>query len=630
MCGIVGSINIKWSEDPLLSIINRGPDYQDFINIKNVFLGHTRLSIQDLSSLGNQPMQSSDGRFTLVYNGEIYNHWQIRENLIKKGYTFNSTSDTETLMYSWVEWGQDAINYFNGIFAFAIHDMKENKLFIVRDHFGVKPLYIYSKGGEIAFSSEIKAFINIKDFDATLNFESIVNYLTFLWSPGPRTMYKYVNKLIPGQIIEIDTKTLATKQNRVPPSKLFNGEYWDLSESEWIKKIDDKLNVAVEKQLLSDAPLGYFLSGGLDSSLLVAIAKTQRPNNKLECFTIDQFKDSSGDGFIDDLPYAKKVAKYLDVSLNIIDGRDDWVNLFDKMIWQLDEPQADLAPINVSIISSFAKNMGIKVLIGGAGGDDVFSGYRRHQALLLNSKLDYFPSYLFKMLSSLIQDIPFSNTKIRRLKKFSRDWGADDFDQLLGYFNWLPSNHFVFEMFSNKSLSKILDYNPYSYGKKILSECSVMSKLDQLLVLEQKTFLIDHNLNYTDKLSMVEGVEARVPYLDFDLVKLAGHIPQSMKMKNNIPKYILKKVAEKYLPKDVINRSKTGFGAPVKELMKNEFTNLISKDLSKENIEKDGIYNYPVIEKMITDNDRGKADYSYNILSLLSIQSWLKQFPWTI
>ena len=630
MCGIVGSINIKWSEDPLLSIINRGPDYQDFINIKNVFLGHTRLSIQDLSSLGNQPMQSSDGRFTLVYNGEIYNHWQIRENLIKKGYTFNSTSDTETLMYSWVEWGQDAINYFNGIFAFAIHDMKENKLFIVRDQFGVKPLYIYSKGGKIAFSSEIKAFINTKDFDSTLNFESIVNYLTFLWSPGPRTMYKYVNKLIPGQIIEIDTKTLATKQNRVPPSKLFNGEYWDLSESEWIKKIDDKLNVAVEKQLLSDAPLGYFLSGGLDSSLLVAIAKTQRPNNKLECFTIDQFKDSSGDGFIDDLPYAKKVAKYLDVSLNIIDGRDDWVNLFDKMIWQLDEPQADLAPINVSIISSFAKNMGIKVLIGGAGGDDVFSGYRRHQALLLNSKLDYFPRYLFKMLSSLIQDIPFSNTKIRRLKKFSRDWGADDFDQLLGYFNWLPSNHFVFEMFSDKSLSKILDYNPYSYGKKILSECSVMSKLDQLLVLEQKTFLIDHNLNYTDKLSMVEGVEARVPYLDFDLVKLAGHIPQSMKMKNNIPKYILKKVAEKYLPKDVINRSKTGFGAPVKELMKNEFTNLILRDLSKENIEKDGIYNYPVIEKMITDNDRGKADYSYNILSLLSIQSWLKQFPWTI
>ena len=443
-------------------------------------------------------------------------------------------------------------------------------------------------------------------------------------------MYKYVNKLIPGHILEVDIITLETKSVRVQKEPIFKGDYWDLSESEWIKKIDDTLNVSVEKQLLSDAPLGFFLSGGLDSSLLVAIAKTQRPNDKFECFTIDQFKDSSGDGFIDDLPYANKVAKYLDVSLNIIDSRDDWVDSFDKMIWQLDEPQADLAPINVAIISRLAKSMGIKVLIGGAGGDDVFSGYRRHQALLLNNKLDYFPKYLLKMLSSLIQDIPFSHTKIRRLKKFSRDWGANDFDQLLGYFNWLPSNHFIFEMFSNKSLSKILGYNPYSYGKKILSESSVMSKLDQLLILEQKTFLIDHNLNYTDKLSMVEGVEARVPYLDFDLVKLAGHIPQSMKMKNNIPKYILKKVAEKYLPKDVIYRSKTGFGAPVNELIKNEFKNLILKDLSKENIEKDGIYNYPIIEKMIMDNYRGKADYSYNILSLLSIQTWLKQFPWTI
>jgi len=630
MCGIVGSINTKWVNNPLDSISHRGPDYQDSINFKNVYLGHTRLSIQDLSSLGNQPMQSSDGRFTLVYNGEIYNHWQLRENLIKKGYTFNSKSDTETLLNSWREWGKDAVKYLNGIFAFSILDKNENKLYIVRDRFGVKPLYVYQKNDSFAFSSEIKALINVNSFDPLINYESIVNYLTFLWSPGSHTMYKYVNKLIPGHILEVDIVTLETKSVRVQKEPIFKGDYWDLSEEDWIKKIDDKLNTAVEKQMLSDAPLGFFLSGGLDSSLLVAIAKTQRLNNKLECFTIDQFKDSSGDGFTDDLPYANKVAKYLDVSLNIIDSRADWVDSFDKMIWQLDEPQADLAPINVAIISSFAKRMGIKVLIGGAGGDDIFSGYRRHQALLLNNKLDYFPKYLLKMLSSLIQDIPFSHTKIRRLKKFSRDWGANDFDQLLGYFNWLPSNHFIFEMFSNKSLSKISDYNPYSYGKKILSECSVMSKLDQMLILEQNTFLIDHNLNYTDKLSMVEGVEARVPYLDFDLVKLAGHIPQSMKIKNNIPKYILKKVAEKYLPKDVIYRPKTGFGAPVKELIKKEFKNIISKDLSKEIIEKDGIFNYPIIEEIIMDNYRGKADYSYNILSLLSIQSWLKQFPWRI
>jgi len=296
------------------------------------------------------------------------------------------------------------------------------------------------------------------------------------------------------------------------------------------------LNVAVERQLLSDAPLGFFLSGGLDSSLLVAIARAQRSNNKLECFTIDQFKDSRLDGYTDDLPYANRVAEHLGVSLNVIDGRNSWVDSFDKMIWQLDEPQADLAPINVSVISRLAKSKDIKVLIGGAGGDDVFSGYRRHQALLLNNKLEFLPKNLLKILSNLIQIIPFSNTKTRRLKKFSRDWGENNMDQLLGYFNWLPSNHFVSKMLSDKFLLKIPDYNPYSYGEKLLSECSNMSKLDQMLILEQNTFLIDHNLNYTDKLSMVEGVEARVPYLDFDLVELAGHIPESIKMKSGTAK----------------------------------------------------------------------------------------------
>jgi len=457
---------------------------------------------------------------------------------------------------------------FNGIFSFAILNVKDNKLFIVRDRFGVKPLYIYHKNNTLAFSSEIKALINIKDFDSSINYESIVNYLTFLWSPGSRTMYKYVNKLIPGDVLEVDINTLEQKQFSTKKKELFRGESWDLPEDEWIKRIDESLNIAVERQMLSDAPLGFFLSGGLDSSLLVAIAKSQKPNEQIECFTIDQYKNSEGDGFVDDLPYAKKVSNHLDVSLNIIDSRADWLNSFDDMVWQLDEPQADLAPINVVSIARFAKNMGIKVLIGGAGGDDIFSGYRRHHALLLNNKIDYLPKVLLKILSSLIRHIPYSHTKIRRLKKLCRDWGADDFTQLLGYFNWLPTNEFVYGLLAETSIQKVSDYNPYSYAINLLSKNPNLSKLDQMLLLEQNTFLIDHNLNYTDKLSMVKGVEARVPYLDFNLFELAGHLPQNMKIKNNVSKYILKKVAEKYLPTEIIYRSKTGFGAPVKELIK--------------------------------------------------------------
>ena len=480
MCGIVGSINTEWAKNPVGSILHRGPDNQSSFKFENVFLGHTRLSILDLSDLANQPMMSSDERFVLVYNGEFYNHRVIRKDLLKKGYKFKSTSDTETLLYSWAEWGVECIQYLKGIFAFSILDKKENKLFIARDRFGVKPLYIYQKNNTIAFSSEIKALINISNFDSSINYESIANYLTFLWSPGTNTMYNYVKKLLPGNVVEIDIKNLQVSHHNLKNTEYFKGDYWDISEDEWVKNIDDKLNLAVQSQMLSDAPLGFFLSGGLDSSLLVAIAKSQKPNDKLECFTIDQYKESKGDGFVDDLPYAKKVASYLDVSLNIIDGRADWLNSFDNMVWQLDEPQADLAPINVSLISQFAKEMGIKVLIGGTGGDDIFSGYRRHQALLINNKLEIFPKSLLKMVSSIIQSIPSGIPKVRRLQKLSRDWGANDTDKLLGYFNWLPNNELFREFFSIGSRKEIENYAPYSYGKELLQNKAHLSQLDKI------------------------------------------------------------------------------------------------------------------------------------------------------
>jgi len=630
MCGIAGSVNTIWSKTPLDSINHRGPDNRSDYIFKNIFLGHTRLSIQDLSPMGNQPMVSNDGRFVITYNGELYNHWNVRKTLLSKGYKFESTSDTETLLYSWIEWGTECIKIFNGIFAFALFDKKQNKIYLVRDQFGIKPLYYFLKGNTFAFSSELKTFINMFDFDETLNMKSIINYVSFLWSPGEQTMYKYVRKLAPGNILEINTNSLSVKQTSFIKGNYFKGEYWECSEDEWIKKVDGQLNQAVENQLLSDAPLGFFLSGGLDSSLLVAIAKSQKPNDTIECFTIDQFKNSNLDGFTDDLPFAKAIANKLDLSLNIMDGRSDWVNEFDKMIWQLDEPQGDLAPINVSLISQLAKKMGIKVLLSGAGGDDIFSGYRRHQAMLFNKQLNFLPRNILRAISNLFRGISYSNSKIRRIKKLTRDWGKSELDQLVGFFNWLPSDDFIDELFSPNSLSLVNGYDPYNYFKEVLTNSSNLSLIDKILLLEQKTFLIDHNLNYTDKLSMASGVETRVPYLDFDLVELAGHIPQEYKIKNKETKYILKKVAEKYLPKEIIYRPKTGFGAPVKELINNDFQPLINSRLNNEKLLYDGIFNPLAIQKMIEENKNGRADNSYNILSLLSIQSWLSQFPWKL
>ena len=628
MCGIVGSINLKWKENPLRTLSHRGPDSVGSIIVKNVFLGHTRLSIQDLSSLGNQPMYSNDKRFIITFNGEIYNHWEIRKVLLKKGYEFISDSDTETLLYSWSEWGPDSIKKLNGIFAFAIYDTKINKLYITRDNFGVKPLYIYRKKNKIAFSSEIKTFLGIKNFDFSIDYKSILNYLTFLWSPGSQTMYAHVKKLTPGSTIEVDIDSVSinTIDHSYKDENIENEFIY--TEQQWIKKVDTALNKAVERQMLSDAPLGFFLSGGLDSSLLVSIAKAQFPNEKFECFTIDQYRDSTGEGFLDDLPYAKKIAKNLNVSLNIIDNRDNWIKDFDKMIWYLDEPQGDLAPINVIRISEIAKSMGIKVLIGGTGGDDIFSGYRRHQALAMNQKFMLLPKSILKLFSEMIAFLPSSSKNISRLKKFSRDWGEDSKNQILGYFNWLPTNKFAHCLLSEEVKNEVINFDPYTFGKSLLDEYSNLSLLNQMLMLEQKSFLVDHNLNYTDKLSMSVGVEARVPFLDKEIVKIVNKMPSKYKVRGNTAKYLLKKVAEKYLPKDVIYRSKTGFGAPIRKLMSIDFEKKIMNSLNESKLVEQGIFNYSEINRMIKLNKSKKEDFSHNILSLLSIQSWLEQFPW--
>tara|TARA_R110002050_G_scaffold204327_4_gene339813 strand:- start:13309 stop:15201 length:1893 start_codon:yes stop_codon:yes gene_type:complete len=625
MCGIVGGLNLKWLSDPLVSIAQRGPDSNGKYEKGNVFLGHSRLSILDTSEAGNQPMLSDDKNFILVFNGEIYNHHDVREELTKEyGISFKSNSDTETLLKGWMLEGELILKRLNGIFSFAIIDCVSNNLHVVRDPFGVKPLYIYQKGNEFAFSSEMKSFTLLENFDSLLSLEGIGNYLSFLWSPGSQTMYKKVKKLLPGHLLQIDLEKGGVLVRKY--SNPLKSEKVVLTESEWIDKLDIALNRAVERQMLSDVPLGFFLSGGLDSSLLVAIAKRQNPNLGLDCFTVDTSVSDGKEGFTDDLPYARKVAEYLDVNLHEVRPVNGSIDRFNEMVYALDEPQADLAPENVRLIANLAKKMGVKVLIGGAAGDDLFSGYRRHLAIGLENKLNAIPTFILSTFQKLFNLLPSKVPTFRRMKKFSRDWDKKWDERLLGYFNWLPDNDFVFELVNG--LKK--DYDVYNYAKTVLKEYSNSSALNQMLEIEKSTFLIDHNLNYTDKLSMKEGVEARVPFLDLELVNLASGIPDDLRLKNGEAKYILKKVAERYLPKEVIYRSKTGFGSPVRDMIENEFRPLINLYLNEKRIMDQGIFNSEKINNLIQLHYSGKEDFGYTILSLLAIQSWLEQFPWTI
>lgn len=619
MCGVIGFLNTKANFD-LSTLNHRGPDSSGCFEDGQIYLGHTRLAIQDVSDASNQPFYSHDGRYVIVFNGEIYNHREIRRELISLGVSFRTKGDTETVLYAIINYGPDAIRRFNGIFAFGFYDTIERKLLLSRDRFGVKPLYYGMKNSTLVFSSELKALKSWEYFDDSLDLNSIENYIRFLWSPGERTPLKSVKKFSPGCYMEYSLDTHSAKQSSYLDEELSLKYLQD--ENELINELRQHIEIALKRQLLSDVPVGFFLSGGLDSSLLVAIARNIMPDAKIQCFTIDTSDFSASEGFENDLFYAKKVAKYLEVDLEIVRADNDILQDFDRMIWFLDEPQADAAPLNVYNISKAARNMGFKVLIGGTAGDDLFSGYRRHVALNYIKRTGFLPSWVFRFIRLMVKFIPFSEVKKRRVLKILRGLSETDIERIYSLFEWTPFS-VSSKLFVKSNLRKNRFENfENALGKRSLRRCT----LEDVLLLEKKFFLSDHNLNYTDKMGMAAGVEIRVPYLDNDLERFVRTIPENFKIRDGETKYILKKVAEKYLPNDIIYRRKSGFGAPVRKWILNDLTKRIDKDLSEKKLREQGIFDPKAVRKLINENREDKEDSSYSIWALLAIQSWIKQF----
>lgn len=626
MCGIVGYINYP-DEITIDEIQHRGPDgYGTYLDNK-VQLGHTRLSILDLSESGSQPFHSQDGKHVMVFNGEIYNHLEIREELINLGYSFRSESDTETLLNGFIEFGEIILKRLNGIFSFCIYNKLEQTIFMARDRFGVKPFYYFLNDNVFGFSSELKSFVNKPILDSKLDPEALSNYVRFLWSPGEITPLKGVKKLLPGRSLSIDLKEKNIDlQIKAYFKSGFNGTYSPKSEKELTDELEELLVAAVKRQLLSDVPVGFFLSGGLDSSLIVAIARKLMPEKSIQCFTIDTSEFGSTEGFSNDLEFAHKVAKYLKVELDVVKAEASIVQDFDRMIWHLDEPQADPAPLNVYNISARAKEMGYKVLLGGSGGDDVFSGYRRHQALGFEKYIKPVPRSVLKVIGATGKFLNAQKPTQRRIKKIVDNLEYSGEDRLFGYFEWLKNNSSK-KLFSKEFKSILENSDPFRFFREKLAEIpEEKNDLNKMLHLEMNTFLVDHNFNYTDKMGMAAGIEIRVPFLDNDLVEFSYSLPPELKLNGKETKYILKKVAEKYLPKEVIYRSKAGFGAPVRKWINEDLRSLINDRLSFENLKQNGIFEAAEVRKIIEDNRTGKIDASYSIWAILAIDSWAKQF----
>ena len=626
MCGIAGFLG-RFSESLLPQmgdrIAHRGPDDSGVFHDPEARIGlvHRRLSIIDLSPAGHQPMVDTSGRFTLVYNGEIYNFAELRRELQASGATFRGHSDTEVVLELIARRGLEALDRLNGIFALALWDRRERRLHLARDGMGVKPLYWTRTPSGFAFASEMKALLALPDLSRTLDPVAATAYVSYLYSPGTRTMLADVRKLAPGQrlTLALDREPLETPFWKLPaPSPK------SMPDSDWIAEMRTQLEAAVERQMVSDVQIGAFLSGGLDSSSIVALARRHVTRAQLPCFTIDYASRPEDEReLISDLPYARAAARHLDVDLHEVRVDASMADDFEKLVTMLDEPQADPAALNNYYIAELARQAGVKVMLSGAGGDDVFSGYRRHKAAGLDALFDNVPPPLRRAVAGTAGRLPLSHPTARRARKALEHLGDDHATRIARMFEWLPLEKSGALLADAPTDIAGLARDPFM---ETVRADGLETGLQKVLRLDQSYFLVDHNLNYTDKTGMAAGVEIRVPFLDLELVEWAAGVPDDLKLRRGETKWILRQAAEDLLPHDIIYRPKTGFGVPLRSWMRERMRPMMDELLAPKTIEARGLFSSKQVSALRAATDRGTVDGSYSLLGVAAIELWCRTF----
>jgi len=630
MCGIAGfsgSFPAELLERMNRAIAHRGPDDSGTLHDAQAGLGlaHRRLSIIDLSERGRQPMFDATGTVAISFNGEIYNYRELRRELVQDGYRFRSESDTEVLLNLYLRDGAKMLARLNGIFAFALWDTRSRELLVARDPLGVKPLYWATTPRGVVFASELKALLQEPSLDRALDAQALRHHLLYLWCPSPRTALARVRKLEPGHALRIrDGRVVEDFAYYELP---FGQELVEWPVEDAVVQVRKHLTRAVERQLVADVPVGAFLSGGLDSSSVVALARRALGNRqRLQCFTIG-FDDASArvEGMAADLPHAQRVARHLDVDLHTVWVGPEMVESLPRMLYHLDEPQADPAPINALFISRLAREHGIKVLLSGAGGDDVFTGYRRHYALVQEPWWAWLPAPLRRGLRAASTRIRPTNELQRRIGKAFRYADLDGDQRIAAYFHWIAPEHL------RPVLGPALREDGAAPEEDpVLAALSRLPRsvpaLNRMLYLEERFFLADHNLNYVDKVSMANGVEVRVPFLDPDLVALAAKLPLGMKQHGHLGKWVLRRAMEPLLPREVIHRSKTGFGAPLRHWLRNELAPVVDDALSPATVARRGLFDPAGVRELVRLDRERRVDATYTIFAMICIELWCRMF----
>ena len=637
MCGICGIISLD-GEQPVAETVlrqmtaaqrHRGPDDEGYFCANGVGLGFCRLAILDLTPAGHQPMTNEDGTIWLVFNGEIYNFQELVPILEQAGHQFRSRSDSEVIIHAYEQWGEQCLHRFNGMFAFALWDSRTRRLFLARDRLGVKPLYYWSDGTHFAFGSELKSLLALPNMPHQLNRAALQSYLKYEYVPSPASIFSGIQKLPAGHFLEIplNGSMCGSKTADWQPR-----QYWDVyfktpqpearSIDDYATELRELLRAAVARRLISDVPLGAFLSGGIDSSSLVALMSeigTERPKTFSIGFAEKSFSE---------LDYAQVVARHFDTDHHVEILRPDAHDLIQTIANLLDEPFADASALPTYLVSSMARQH-VTVALSGDAGDELFAGYDWYRAQrVMGATLDHLPGGVRQHVHSLAATIPPTakkkglNNILRRVLEVSNlpielqhtrwqaFWQDDELAQLLTANNgWddakQETDHSFVELFAASGSHTPLDQQQYA---------------------DIKRYLPDDILFKVDRMSMAVSLETRGPFLDYTLVEFAARLPASLRLRGLNGKYVLKRAMRDILPREILQRRKLGFNIPYKNWLRSELRGLLQEALSPRRLEQQGLFNACYVQKLITEHLAGVRDHAHKLWQLLIFQLWADRY----
>src|SRR5271156_3340257 len=640
MCGISGLVNCG-DRETLARMTNvqthRGPDDSGlweghFPDGGYVGLGSRRLAILDLSSDGHMPMSNEDGSVWITYNGEIYNFSDLRCELEGKGHLFRSHTDTETIVHLYEEYGVDCLNRMNGMFALAICDLRGSspKLFLARDHFGVKPLYYWERDGKLAFASEVKALLEVPGIEASMNMEALDKYLTFLWVPDPLTMFDGIRKLPAGHYTLWQGGEFKIEQYwdlTFPPA----GHCFEGTEADLADEIRERFCSSVEQQMVSDVPIGAFLSAGLDSSSIVAAMTRKQPVRTYTITFPEQYR--VGETTIDDPDVPQRLARKLGCEHHEIVVEPDVVGLLPSLTWHMDEPTADPAIITAYLVCREARKQAT-VLLSGVGGDELFAGYRKHAAHAWAEKYRRVPALARSITEHALLALPaLRGTRVkgsvRLAKKMARSASLAPEDRFIRNCTYLDAEQ------KTSLYAPDIEHELRGTDPAIRHHCSFDAVhdadfLNQMLYLDTKLFMVSLNLNYNDKMSMASSVEVRVPFLDRELAEFAAwNIPPKLKLKgffHPATKHIFREAMRDFLPAEVLRQPKAGFAAPVDYWLANDLKEMVDDLLSETNIRKRGLFRPEAVHRFVDEHRSGAEDWSMQIWQFLTFENWMRIF----